>query len=261
MKHRLEALALTATVLLGGLLPLNASAAEKQNQNQKETLTVFAASSLNKTFLLLGKEFEKRHPGVNIRFSFLSSSTLATQVNAGAPADLFASASEADMAKAKAQVLAPKRFTANRIVLATPKANDFHIRKVADLNKRGVKWIQCTHSAPCGVAADSALSSEGSVKSKPVSLEQNVASVLSKLISGEVDAALIYHTDYLAHVAALREIAFKDSKAATTLYFVGVVKSSAKKELSNAFVGLLFSATGRKALANAGFMNVARSSS
>jgi molybdate transport system substrate-binding protein len=259
VKRRLKALALTATVLVGGLLPLHASAAEKQNK--KETLTVFAASSLNKTFLLLGKEFEKRHPGVNIRFSFLSSATLATQVNAGAPADLFASASQFDMVKAKTQVLTPKRFTANRIVLATPKANDFHIRKVAELNKRGVKWIQCTHSAPCGVAADSALSSEGSVKSKPVSLEQNVASVVSKLISGEVDAALIYHTDYLSHAAALREIAFKDSKAATTLYFVGVVKSSSKKTLSTSFIDLLLSVAGRKALASAGFLNVSTSAS
>lgn len=259
MKRRLSALALTATVLLGGLLPLHASAAEKQNQ--RRTLTVFAAASLNKTFLLLGKEFAKRHPGVNIRFSFLSSSTLATQINAGAPADLFASASEFDMAKAKAQVLAPKRFAANRIVLATPKGNEFHIRRVADLNKRGVKWIQCTHSAPCGVAADSALSSEGSVKSKPVSLEQNVASVLSKLVSGEVDAALIYHTDYLAHAATLREIAFKDSKAATTLYFVGVVKSSLRKTLSTSFIDFLLSVAGRKALASAGFLNVATSTS
>lgn len=256
MKRRLVALALTATVLLGGLLPLNASAAEKQNQG---TLTVFAAASLNKTFLLLGKDFEKHHPGVKIRFSFLSSSTLAAQINAGAPADLFASASEVDMAKAKAQVLAPKTFAANRIVLATPKANDFRIRKVADLDKLGLKWIQCNHSAPCGVAADSALSSEGSVKSKPVSLEQNVASVVSKLISGEVDAALIYHTDYLAHAAALREIAFKDSKAATTLYFVGVVKSSLRKRLSKSFIDLLLSAAGRKALVNAGFLNVATS--
>lgn len=259
MKRRLEALVLTATVLLGGLLPLDASAAERRNQ--RGTLTVFAASSLNKTFLLLGKEFEKRHPGVNIRFSFLSSSTLATQINAGAPADLFASASQVDMAKARVQVLTPKRFTANRIVLATPKGNDFHISKVANLNKRGVKWIQCTHSAPCGVAADSALSSEGSVKSKPVSLEQNVASVVSKLISGEVDAALIYHTDYLTHAATLREIAFRDSKAATTLYFVGVVKSSSRKTLSKSFMDLLLSSAGRKALAGAGFLNVATSAS
>lgn len=258
MKRRLEVFALTTAVLLGGVVvPIYASAVEKQSK--KETLTVFAASSLSKTFLRLGKEFEKRHPGANIRFSFLSSSTLATQINAGAPADLFASASQDDMAMAKTHVPSPKIFASNRIVLATPKNNAFQIRKVADLEKRGVKWIQCAHSAPCGVVADAALSSEGPIDSKPVSLEQKVASVVSKLISGEVDAALIYHTDYLAHATILREIAFKNSKAATTLYLVGVVKSSSEKALSQSFVDLLLSVAGRKALASAGFMNVAKS--
>lgn len=260
MKRQLESLVLTTIVLLSGIVvPINASAAERQSK--KETLTVFAASSLSRTFLRLGQEFEKRHPGVAIRFSFLSSSTLATQINAGAPADLFASASEADMAMAKTQVPESRIFTSNRIVLATLKSDLFHIRIVSDLDKRGVRWIQCAPSAPCGVAADSALASEGSVKSKPVSLEQKVASVVSKLISGEVDAALIYHTDYLAHVAALKEIAFRDSKAATTLYFVGVVKSSSKKALSKSFINLLLSTTGQKAFAEAGFINVAESSS
>ncbi len=260
MKRLLQVLALTGTVFLGGIVAsIYTSAAEKQDK--KETLTVFAASSLDKTFLRLGKEFERLHPGVGIRFSFLSSSTLATQINAGAPADLFASASAVDMAKAKGYVPLSKVFAANRIVLATPRTNPLQIRKIADLNKRGVKWIQCAPSAPCGAATDSALSSEGSLKSKPVSLEQKVASVVSKLISGEVDAAFIYHTDYLAHAAALREIVFKDQKAATTLYLVGVVKSSDKKELSNSFVGLLFSVAGQKTLASAGFTDIARSSS
>lgn len=260
MKRHLLVLVLTSTVFLGGIVvPIYASVAVRQSK--KETLTVFAASSLSKTFLRLGKEFEKRHPGVDIRFSFLSSSTLATQINAGAPADLFASASVADMAMAKAQVPLPKIFTSNRIVLATLKSDLFHISKVSDLDKRGVKWIQCAPSAPCGVAADSALSSEGSLKSKPVSLEQKVASVVSKLVSGEVDAALIYHTDYLAHAAVLREIVFKDPKAATTFYLVGVVKSGSRKTLSKSFVDLLFSATGQKTLASAGFTNVAKSSS
>ena len=258
MKRRLAVLALTATILLGGVVAINALATAKQGNR---TLTVFAASSLNKTFLQLGRQFEQLHPGVTIRFSFLSSSTLATQIIAGAPADIFASASEVDMATVQTHVPNPKIFASNRIVLATPKKNAYLIKKVADLENPGVKWIQCAHSAPCGVVADSALSSEGPIHSKPVSLEQKVASVVSKLISGEVDAALVYHTDYLAHATILREIAFKDSKNATTLYLVGVVKSSSEQALANSFVELLLSAAGREALASAGFINVAKSES
>ncbi|MDP1719802.1 MAG: molybdate ABC transporter substrate-binding protein [Candidatus Nanopelagicaceae bacterium] len=260
MKIRLGILALTVVVLLAGCSS-SVTAPVKAKQAKKETLTVFAASSLNGVFTKLGRVFEKTHSGVDVRFSFLSSATLATQIVAGAPADVFASASESDMTVAETQVPRSKIFTSNRIVLATPKSNPFHISAIADLDKPGVKWIQCNPTAPCGVVADSALLSEGFVKSKPVSLEQNVASAVSKLISGEVDAAFIYHTDYLAHVATLKEIAFKDSKAATTLYFVGVVKSSSKKALSSSFVDLLLSAAGRKALAGAGFINVAKNSS
>jgi len=260
VKSRLEILALTVVVLLAGCSS-SVTASVKIEQSKKETLTVFAASSLNGVFTKLGRVFEETHSGVNVQFSFLSSTTLATQIVAGAPADLFASASESDMKAAETQIPHSKIFTSNRIVLATPKANPFRISAVADLNKPGVKWIQCNPAAPCGVVAASAFLSEGSVKSKPVSFEQNVASVVSKLISGEVDAALIYHTDYLAHVAALREIAFKDSKAATTLYSVGVVKLSSKKALSKSFVDLLLSAVGQKTLADAGFMNVAKSAS
>lgn len=254
MKRRLKVLILVVAIFLSGV-SLSAKVLGVEKKSSKVTLTVFAASSLNKTFLALGKIFTEQHPGVSIRFSFLSSSTLATQIIAGAPADLFASASQADMAMAENMVLAPTIFAANRIVLATPKRNSFHIRKIADLDKPGVKWIQCTPSAPCGVAADAALSSQGNIKSKPVSLEQKVASVVSKLISGEVDAALIYHTDYVAHAHTLNEISFRNLKLATTLYLVGVVKSSDKKSLSESFVNLLLSSTGRNALAKAGYLN------
>lgn len=255
--RRLEVLTLTILIFLSGLvLPIDASAIERESR--KSTLTVFAASSLSKTFLRLSREFTKLHPGVNVRFSFLSSSTLAMQINSGAPADLFASASEKDMVNAKSQVPTPKIFTGNRIVLATPKQDSFNIRKISDLNMRGLKWIQCSHSAPCGAVSDLALAAEGSVKSKPVSLEQKVANVVAKLISGEVDAALIYHTDYLAHKRVLREIAFKDSNSATTFYYVGVVKSSPMKALAQSFMDLLLSAKGRKALRRDGYLSVTK---
>lgn len=257
MKLRIEVLSLTFFIFLSGLvLPIDASAIEKQNR--KETLTVFAASSLSKTFLRLSREFTKLHPGVNVRFSFLSSSTLAMQINAGAPADLFASAAKKDMMNTHSQIPNPKIFTGNRIVLATPKKNSFNIRRISDLNKRGLKWIQCAHSAPCGAASDLALAAEGSVTSKPVSLEQKVANVVSKLVSGEVDAALIYHTDYLAHMRVLREIAFKNLKSATTYYFVGVVRSSPRKAIAQSFMDLLLSAKGRKELAKDGYLSIAK---
>lgn len=224
--------------------------------NDNATLTVFAASSLGQTFTTIGKAFELKHPGVRVQFSFLASSTLATQLRAGAPADVFASASVMDIGIVKALVPNTTIFAANRVVLATLRDNNFHINKIVDLNKHGLKWIQCAHTVPCGVAADTALNSEGHITSKPVSLEPKVSSVVAKLVSGEVDAAIIYHSDYVANKGVLKEIRFKSIEAAATYYPIGVVKLSNQQALATSFVDTVLSAYGRKILAEAGFIRV-----
>lgn len=251
MKRRGSLLLVAATLL--ALLTAPSSVA-MLNRNAKTTLVIFAASSLGQTFTTIGKEFESKHPGVSVQFSFLASSTLATQMLAGAPVDVFGSASVSDMNTAKALVPDSTIFAANRVVLATPRGNKFHINKIVDLNKRGVKWIQCAHVVPCGAAADAALASEGRLTSKPVSLEPKVSSVVAKLVSGEVDAAIIYHTDFIANRGALREVRFKDSSATTTRYPIAVVKTSTQQSLAKAFVDTVLSAYGRKVLTQAGFL-------
>lgn len=249
MKHRRRSLLIAVTLFL--LLAEPSYAAHNRSANT--TLTVFAASSLGQTFTSMGKAFESKHRGVRVQFSFLASSTLATQLLAGAPADVFASASVAEMDLAKALVPESKIFATNRVVLATLRGNRFGINKIVDLNKPGVKWIQCAHLVPCGVAADAAVISEGRVTSQPVSLEPKVSSVVAKLVSGEVDAAIIYHTDYVANKAILKEIRFKAADEVTTRYSLGVVKTSSRQALAKAFMDTVLSAYGRKVLAEAGF--------
>jgi molybdate transport system substrate-binding protein len=144
-------------------------------------------------------------------------------------------------------------FASNRVILATPRVNRIHINKIVDLNQRGVKWIQCAHVVPCGVAADAVLASEGRISSKPVSYEPKVSSAVAKVVNGEVDAAIIYHTDYLANKGVLKEIRFADTAAATTKYPIGIVKSSKQQALAKSFVNLVLSPYGRKILAEAGF--------
>jgi molybdate transport system substrate-binding protein len=217
------------------------------------TLIVFAASSLTGSFTKLGQQFDKSHPGTTIRFSFLSSSTLATQIVAGAPADVFASASELDMRKVGSRVPMSQTFATNHVVLAFSRTSPLQIRRVKDLNRSNVKWIQCAHQVPCGIAADAALAAEGSVRSKPVSLESKVTSAVAKLVVGEVDAAIIYHSDVVAHSKILREISFRNTRAATTKYPIGVVETSAHIALAKAFVAFVRSAASANLLTLAGF--------
>jgi molybdate transport system substrate-binding protein len=249
MKHSGRSISIAVAILALVAAPSQASF----TRGGSATLTVFAASSLGQTFATIGKTFEKRNPGVNVQFSFLASSTLATQLNADAPADVFASASVSDMELAHSRMSEVALFASNRVVLATPRVNRIQINKIVDLNKRGVKWIQCAHVVPCGAAADAALASDGRITAKPVSLEPKVSSVVAKLVNGEVDAAIIYHTDYLANRTVLKEIRFADKEAATTRYPIGIVRASKQKALAKSFVTLVMSSYGRKILAEAGF--------
>jgi molybdate transport system substrate-binding protein len=216
-------------------------------------LTIFAAASLNVVFVALGKIFEKSHPGTVFRFSFLASSNLATQLAAGAPADVFASASPVDMKMARSRVPKSYYFAANHVVLGISRKNPLGIKTLQDLNNPKVKWIQCAHQVPCGMAADAALAAEGTVKSKPVSLEPKVTSAVTKLLVGEVDAAIIYHSDVMQHRNVLKEVVFRSRTATFTEYPIGVVSRSSHLALANAFVALVRSPQGVELLTHAGF--------
>jgi molybdate transport system substrate-binding protein len=179
---------------------------------------VFAASSLTDSYTSLGKQFEAAHKGVKINFSFLASTTLATQIKAGAPADIFVSASPVDMQG----IANGQDYLVNRVVLGAAKSSS--ISKISDLNGK-VVWVQCAHEVPCGAAADSALVGEG-VTSKPVSYEPKVSSAVAKLVAGEVDAAIIYKTDVLANSKKLKGIEFTNKEAASTTYQIAQLRKN-----------------------------------
>jgi len=207
--------------------------------NPKSTLTVFAASSLTDSLTNLGKTFEKSHPGVTVIFSFLASSTLATQINAGAPADVFVSAADRDMQMVSTKAPIYREFLLNRMVLAVPIKSPFRISRIKDLNKSGLKWIQCAHEIPCGIAADAALASDNTVTSKPVSLEPKASGVIAKLIQGEVDAAIVYHTDFVKNQKVLKEISFSDRLTSSTRYSIAIISDGRQKTAAQIFMDFL----------------------
>jgi molybdate transport system substrate-binding protein len=219
------------------------SSPESQN-----IVTVFAASSLTKSFTEIGKQFEVENPGTKIVFSFGASSTLAEQINSGAPADVFASASQKSMDSVSAEIPASKVFTTNRVVVAFPVAKP--LAAVIDLNNPAIKWVQCDHQVPCGSVADAALKADG-VTGTPVSLEPDVKSVTGKLTTLEVDAAIIYATDVKSSGADFSFLEFSNLEKATTKYPIGVTLSTSSK--AQAFVDFVLSDVGQKVLRDAGF--------
>jgi len=233
-------------LLITVLNPHSANAATPKNVN------VLAASSLQAQFTTLTKKFEAAHPGVKINISFGSSTTLANQINSGAPFDIFISADELSMASAKSEIANPSDYVINQVVLAVPSTST--IKKISDLNVK-VKWIQCARIVPCGIAADRALKSEGGIKSSPVSFEASASSTLAKLLAGAVDAAIVYKTDVIANSTKIRAIPFVDSQAASTQYKIGMSKSAfeSNNRWANRIYLYLQSTEIRRALEKAGF--------
>jgi ABC-type molybdate transport system substrate-binding protein len=105
-------------------------------------ITVFAAASLTESFTQIGKDFEAANPGSKVTFNFAGSSALATQINQGAPADVFASASPTNMktvTDAGSGLGTATVFVRNQLVIAVPKGNPKAITGLADLTKPGAQ--------------------------------------------------------------------------------------------------------------------------
>lgn len=216
-------------------------------------VTVFAGSSLTESFNKIAKDFEAANPGSKIIFSFGGSSTLATQINQGAPADIFASAAPANMKTVTDAGNAdgsPTIFVKNQLVIAVPKGNPKGIRGLADLVKPGLKVALCAEQVPCGAAAKKALTA-ANVPLVPVTFEADVKAALSKLKLGEVDAALVYRTDTKS--SDVDGVEFPESSGAINEYPVVLLKNAPNKTAAKAFLDYLLSDKGMAVLIAAGF--------
>ena len=218
------------------------------------SLTVFAAASLTGPFSALGRGFEAEHPGVRVRFSFAGSSALAQQVIAGAPADVFASASPTTMAQvvAAGDAADPRTFATNRAEVAVAPGSAGRVRTLADLAAPGLKVALCASEVPCGSLARTVLGRAG-LSVHPVTEQLDVKAVLSTVESGEVDAGVVYVSDVRAAGDRVVGVPVPDEVNARTDYPIATVQASRRPALARAFRDAVLSAQGRDTLARAGF--------
>jgi molybdate transport system substrate-binding protein len=219
------------------------------------TLTVLAAASLTETFDELRQQFTEEHPGVTVQASYSASSTLARQIVEGAPADVFASASTSTMKTVTHAGLAdgePAIFVRNTLQIAVPPDNPAQIATLADLARPEVKVALCEPQVPCGSAARTALTAAG-VAVTPVTLEQDVKAVLTKVRLGEVDAGLVYRTDVISAGSEVTGIDFPEAQQAINDYPIAVLSDAPNPEAATAYVQLVRSPEGLAVLMKAGF--------
>lgn len=226
-----------------------------------DTLTVFAASSLTDAFRELEKTFEKRHPGVDVRQSFESSSTLLTQIQQGAPADVFASAAQEEMDAAVKDDLVseePRIFVRNREVVMVPEDNPANIMDFRDLATPGIKLVLAEDGVP---AADYALEILGKseaeygddfeedVLSNVVSREADVRASVNRVALGDADATFGYASDYTPDTRdRVNVIQIPPDLNIVASYPIATLKEAENPELARNWTNLVTSKEGQRVM-------------
>lgn len=218
-------------------------------------VVVFAAASLTDAFEEIEQGFVQQHPDAEIVFNVAASSALARQVNQGAPADVFASANDAQMTEvtdAGNVAGEPTMFTTNSLQIAVTPGNPAGVTELADFEDDEVTTAVCAQQVPCGAAAVEAFD-VGGVDAAPSSLEETVRAVLTKVELDEVDAGLVYRTDVLSAQGDVEGIDFPEAGQAETGYPIAALEAARNEEGAQAFVDYVLSDAGQEVLADHGF--------
>ncbi|MBI5671243.1 MAG: molybdate ABC transporter substrate-binding protein [Chloroflexi bacterium] len=237
----------------------------------RQTLVVFAASSLADAFEELGTAFTVENPNIDVVFNFGGSSALAAQlVEGGAPADVFASANvkQMEVAVAGGRIDSdPVTFARNRLVLIVPAENPAQIESLRDLATPGVKLVVAAPNVPVReytetmlqkLADDPAYNNayRDAVRANIVSEEDNVRQVAAKVALGEADAGIVYASDVTPDIAGtVLALPIPDEVNTIAEYPIAITSDSANPELARAFVDFVLSDAGQAILTKWGFVH------
>lgn len=216
-------------------------------------VVVLAAASLTDAFTALGEQFEQQHPGARVTFSFGASSALAQQVLAGAPADVLATASTSTMGQVADLTGTPEVVATNTLQIAVPAGNPGGVTGVEDFADPDLTLALCAVEVPCGAAAQEMFARAGVVP-LPDTYEKDVSATLTKVVLGEVDAAVVYRTDVLAAGDAVEGVDVPEDVDVVNEYPVAVLADAPNPGAAAAFRDLVLSVVGAEVLEAAGFV-------
>ena len=233
----------------------------------KAELTIYGAASLKSALKSLKAAYEAAVPGTTLTIATDSSATLRTQIEQGAPADIFLSA---DQKNAEALVEAGLTdgpaldFAGNALTIIVPKDAPATVASPADLAKPGMKIVAAGAEVPVTRYADQVIAKLAALPGYPpgfasayaanvVSKEQNVKAVVAKIELGEGDAAIVYATDATAS-DKVNQVPIPPGANVLAIYAGVVIKASARATAAHAFLEWLAGPSGQTILADAGFV-------
>jgi molybdate transport system substrate-binding protein len=216
-------------------------------------LKVFAAASLTAAFTELGERYAAANGGAKVTFNFAGSQALATQIQQGAPADVFASADLPNMDRVKDLVATPQNFASNRLAIVVEQGNPKGVDGLDDLADPDLKVVLAAEEVPAGKYAKQVLDQAG-VTVTAVSREDNVKAVVTKVSLGEADAGIVYVTDVTAGGDKIQGVDLPEDRNLTATYPIATVRASKAPDGAQAFVDLVRSAEGQRVLEDHGFL-------
>lgn len=218
----------------------------------QRSITVFAAASLTDSFEELGEQFETQ-TDTSVRFNFLSSADLATQIEQGAPADIFASADDLNMQKvvdAGETGGDPQTFAHNQLEIVVPKDNPAGVTGLSDFERSDLVISLCNEECPAGRYAQEVFEKAG-LAVKPDSLEADVKGVVTRVALGEADAGICYRTDVVAAGFGVEGIEIPSDQNVTATYPIVTLRGASAG--AEEFVELVLSDDGQEVLGSQGF--------
>jgi molybdate transport system substrate-binding protein len=259
----LTLLTVAALIALTGCGSSGSSSAASPTASSTK-LTVFAAASLNKVFPQIAAAFQQSHAGVTFTFNFAGTDTLTTQIEQGAPADVFAGASTkyGDELSGKGLIDSPRTFATNALVVVVPAANPAHITSLRDLTKPGVKLVIGDATVPIGAYTRKVLANldavygasySAKVTKNVVSEALDATSILTSASLGNADAGFVYVTDARSAGDHVKTIALPAAAQAIASYPIGVVTASKNAIVARQFATFVLGPQAQAILKSAGF--------
>ncbi len=230
-------------------------------------LTIYGAASLKGALEQMKSAWETANPGSTLTISTDSSSALETQIEQGAPADVFLSADTSNPKKLTDKGLADgsaQSFAGNVLTVIVPTANPAGIQSPADLARSGVKVIAAGDDVPITKYATQAVANLAKIAGYPTdfaakyaanvaSKEDNVKAVVTKIELGEGDAGIVYVTDAKASTR-VTPVEIPNEANVPATYAGAVVKASPHAADAHAFLDWVNGPDGQAILASFGFL-------
>ncbi len=246
--------------------------AQASTTRATEPLTVFAAASLSDVFQEMALHLGSTSETPTIRFNLAGSQQLATQLEHGAKADVFASADQRwmDVAIEKGRIDgAPRTFVHNRLAVIVPASNPAKLQTLANLARPGIKLILAADSVPIGRYSQVLLANlsqrlecgpdfGAKTLANVVSREDNVKAIVSKVALAEADAGIVYGSDITpTNRDRLRSLEIPADANVLASYPIAVVQGSDQLEQARAFCDFVCSPAGQAIFARHGFTPIA----